>query len=212
MLCSGYYNADSAKSGEGLTGHGVSSTLRFHAAVPRRDSTSRFHGQCGFHVRCGFHVAIPRPVRVPRTPFPSMRSHDWPRCSRSARFPRPVQKPTLPNRVTRLRPINGGYAGPVRCWPNSTMTSPRDTRWAATVRFTSGAVPPSGHGAVTSGQLGLPNNDHGCPQERLFEQIKPAPKRGYSPSRKHAFSVRKDPRTDRQTCRRSDSTRTEQQQ
>jgi len=51
----------------------------------------------------------------------------------------------------------------------------------------------------TSGQLGKPNNDHGCPQERLFQQIKPAPKRGYSPSRKHAFSVRKDPRTGRQT-------------
>jgi hypothetical protein len=106
----------------------------------------------------------------------------------------------------------------MRCWPNSTRTSPRagrpqtptptsprDTRWAATVRFhvrprtPNSTSPRPATVRFTSGQLGKPNNDTRLPQERLFKQIKPAPKRGYSPSRKHAFSVWKDPRTDRQT-------------
>jgi hypothetical protein len=136
--------------------------------------------------RVGGRRGAGRPVRVPRTPFPSMRSHDWPRCSRPARFPRPVQKPTLPNRVTRLRPINGGYAGPVRCWPNSTRHRhathagrPRCGSRPA-VRFTPGHERRTGHGAVTSGQLGKPNNDtrlpprtvvrtnKACPEARLF--------------------------------------------
>jgi len=72
-VCSGYYNADSAKSGEGLTGHGVSSTLRFHVR-PRCGSTSShvsIRPRCGsilprygFHVRpqCG-HSAVPHPAR-----------------------------------------------------------------------------------------------------------------------------------------------------
>jgi hypothetical protein len=69
----------------------------------------------------------------------------------------------------------------MRCWPNSTPTSPRDTRWAATVW-----VPRCGfHGVsstarFTSGQLGKPNNDtrlpprtvvrtnKACPEARLF--------------------------------------------
>jgi len=93
-------------------------------------------------------------MRFPRNPLPSAHS----------------SHPRFRNRVSRSNSINGvmpvgavlaeldqDIATIPRCEFHGTVHArPRTPNLGlATVRF-------------TSGQLGKPNNDHGCPQERLF--------------------------------------------
>ena len=136
MFCSGYYNADSAKSGEKLTGHGVSSTLRFHVQCGSTSSRVSIRPRCGsIQPRYGFHVRpqcgstsgstssavprpVPRPVAVPRTPFPSP---TVPRPARptSGAVPRPVRfhvqcgsTSSSENRSTEVTPVGAMLADP----------------------------------------------------------------------------------------------------